>query len=94
LRAIDKARRFKVDDISISPSPMTKRPRLFRPGTLFDSKQYAKVFSVANHSPDVTAHTDEDEDPSEGEDQCAVERTSGEQPNLQDIFSQRREREM
>ena len=37
---------------------------------------------------------DEDEDPSEGEDQCAVERTSREQPNLQDIFSRRREREI
>jgi hypothetical protein len=61
---------------------------------MFDPKLYEKVFSDAYHSPEITAHSDEDEDPEEGKDQCALEQTSSVQGDLQGVLSQGREKEM
>jgi hypothetical protein len=108
LKALDKSRGFKVDEISISPSPMDTGPRLFRSGMLFSSKTYERCFSTRYNSPKTAERSVENKEKEKGQaegnqtsddqgNQTSDDQgnqTSDDQGNLQDILTKSREQEM
>jgi hypothetical protein len=90
LDALDNYRYFNVDHISISPSPMSIRPRLFRPGMVFNSATYEHAFSGAFQTQEKSADDDDDDDKKdEGETTCGDKHA-----DLHDVLYQAREAEL
>ena len=57
-----------TDRISLTPSTMDKKPRLFKPGTLFDSNTYERILSSVHKKQNQLAEEEEEEEDDDDDD--------------------------
>ncbi|CAF4781223.1 unnamed protein product [Rotaria sp. Silwood1] len=78
-----------IDNISMSPSPLDTRPRLFQAGSLIDSKTYAQMLSEVYAPPNIKCKEEEEEYNSEN-----LNNVTDEQLFDEEVLDQQREQEI